>query len=88
MGRPTKMTAARLPAVSWVLLILLPGLTEGASYVRRALEAPLELDNGWEYQGCYVCVALGPTPRAGSAANREPAMLAAPSARRKQQTQK
>lgn len=40
--------------MSWAVLSLLLPLSEAASYQRRDLDAPLELGNGWEYQGCYV----------------------------------
>lgn len=28
--------------------------SDAASIQRRDLEPPLELDGGWEYEGCYV----------------------------------
>lgn len=40
-------------AILAAVALLLPG-SNAASIQRRDLEAPIELDNGWEYEGCYV----------------------------------
>lgn len=40
--------------MSWVVLSLILPFSEATSHQRRDLEVPLELENGWEYQGCYV----------------------------------
>lgn len=40
-------------AILAAIALLLPS-SDAASIQRRDLEAPIELDNGWEYEGCYV----------------------------------
>ncbi len=46
------------PAASLLPLALLSasGLAQANSIGKRALEAPLQFDNGWQYQGCYMYV--------------------------------
>lgn len=51
-----------------IFLSLVCSLSNADSLQKRVLEAPLELDNGWEYQGCYVYSAL---PTSGEASRTD-----------------
>jgi hypothetical protein len=42
-------------AISYAPLALL-SIAQAVSVEKRALEAPLQFDSGWEYQGCYMYV--------------------------------